>query len=181
MKKALGLGLLCVLVGCSDPHDPTGGGKLTITKYDNGKTALRGYVITDAVSEAHIKVGDWVYFFEDGQKEKQGTYLEDQMHGSWQFWLPDDSESWTAEYTNGEGSKNGRFTLTSDDLRGLLIQEAKANGASEEDIAGFVEFGLWSHSALQFYRLGLRHIRKYHMQSTNALAPLRLVDKKCLR
>ena len=55
MKKALGLSLLCLLVGCSDP---TGGGKLAITKHENGKTASRGYVITNAVSDEPIKVGD---------------------------------------------------------------------------------------------------------------------------
>jgi len=68
------------------------------------------------VSDEPIQVGDWVYFFEGGQKEKQGSYLEDQMHGTWTFWLPGGSESWTAEYTNGDGSKNGRFALTSDEI-----------------------------------------------------------------
>ena len=56
---------MSVLVGCSITR---GGGELTITKHENGKTAKRGFVITDAVSEAHMKVGDWVYFFENGQK-----------------------------------------------------------------------------------------------------------------
>ena len=38
MKKVLLLALLCVLVGCSDPLNMTGGGKLTITKHENGNT-----------------------------------------------------------------------------------------------------------------------------------------------
>ena len=108
----LGLGLLCVLVGCSEPHDPTGGGELAITKHRDGlTTASRGYVIPNTVSDEPIKVGDWVYYYKDGQKEKQGSYLEDQMHGTWTFWLPGGSESWTAEYKNGDGNKNGVQTL----------------------------------------------------------------------
>ena len=31
MKKALGPGLLCVLVGCSEPHERTGGAELAIS------------------------------------------------------------------------------------------------------------------------------------------------------
>jgi antitoxin component YwqK of YwqJK toxin-antitoxin module len=108
MEKALLVLSLLVLVGCDDP---TGGGKLAITKHENGKTSSRGYVIPNTVSDEPIKVGDWVYYYKDGQKEKQGSYLEDQMHGTWTFWLPGGSESWTAEYKNGDGNKNGVQTL----------------------------------------------------------------------
>jgi len=153
MKKALLALSLLALVGCDDP---TGGGKLAITKHENGKTASRGYVITNAVSDEPIKVGDWVYYYEDGQKEKQGSYLEDQMHATWTFWLPGGSEPWTAEYKNGEGSKNGRFTLTSDEIRDRNIQAQKANGASEEAL-GVDSQSQWPHSAVLFYRLGLEH------------------------
>ena len=87
MKKMLGLGLLCVLVGCSEPHDPTGGGELAITKHRDGlTTASRGDVIPNAVGDEPIKVGDWVHYLKDGQKEKQGTYVKDQMHGTWTFY-----------------------------------------------------------------------------------------------
>jgi antitoxin component YwqK of YwqJK toxin-antitoxin module len=103
MKKALGLGLLCVLVGCSDP---TGGGKLTITKHDNGKTASRGFLLND-----DIKVGAWIYFYEDGLTlMKHGRYVNGQMHGQWSFLMPDATSSWTAEYKHGEGSRNGLTT-----------------------------------------------------------------------
>ena len=68
MNKVLGLGLPCVLAGCVALHDSTGGGRRAISKYENGETASRGYVITNPVSNAPIKVGEWVYFFEDGKK-----------------------------------------------------------------------------------------------------------------
>jgi hypothetical protein len=54
MKKALGIALLCVLVGCSEPHDPTGGGKLAITKHANGTTASRGYILLRLVVMVQI-------------------------------------------------------------------------------------------------------------------------------
>jgi hypothetical protein len=78
MKNIALLISLLFLVGCDDP---TGGGKLTITKHENGKTASRGYMLND-----HIKVGDWIYFYDDGSKEKVGRYFEDQMHGVWTSW-----------------------------------------------------------------------------------------------
>jgi antitoxin component YwqK of YwqJK toxin-antitoxin module len=113
MKKVLVLFLLCVLVGCSDL---TGGGKLTITKYEDGKTATRGYLLGD-----QIKVGSWVYFDDSGKREKQGRYVEGQMHGEWTFWLPDGSESWTATYEHGEGPRNG------------MIVELHDNGQKKRD------------------------------------------------
>ena len=99
MRKALGFALLSVLAGC---NDPTGGGKLTITKHENGKTASRGYMLTD-----HIKVGDWVYFFENGQMCQRGRYVDHQRHGTWTFWLAEGGPPWTATYTYGRGPENG--------------------------------------------------------------------------
>ena len=90
---------LSLLVGCSDP---TGGGELTITKHKNGRTASRGYVIEDAVDDKHIKVGDWVYFFGNGNKEKEGRYFEDQMHGNWTFWHENGQKLSEGEYKNGK-------------------------------------------------------------------------------
>ena len=102
MKKMLGLGLLCALVGCSDPHDPNGGGKLAITKHENGATASRGYVITNAVSDEPIKVGDWVYYYEDGQKEKQGSFFEGQREGGWTFWYENGQKRFEGTYRDGK-------------------------------------------------------------------------------
>lgn len=107
IKMALAIPLLFVLVGCSDR---TGGGTLTTWKRGNGKTASRGYVLNDSIT----KVGDWVYFFDNGEMEKAGRYVEGQRHGTWTFWLPGGSESWTAEYRNGEGPKNGFRTVWED-------------------------------------------------------------------
>ena len=149
MKKALGIALLSALVGCSDS---TGGGKLTITKHDNGKTASRGYMLND-----HIKVGDWVYFFEDGKREKEGGYVEDQMHGTWTFWLPDGSESWTANYKNGEGSKNGMFAEIGTEIRDEWIRDAKEAGVSDEDISASMQRVLWGHSGTKMYRESVKH------------------------
>ena len=137
MKKALGLGLLCVLVGCSEPHDPTGGGKLAITKHENGKTASRGYVITNAVSDEPIKVGDWVYHYENGQKRSEGTCKNGKPEGVWTFtsktgvaitasfaggvepdmkwtdngWLVDGKEEgvWTYWHDNGQKKQEGTY------------------------------------------------------------------------
>ena len=159
MKKILVALSLLALVGCDDA---SGGGKLAITKHENGKIASRGYIIPTAGRHPNaagiepIKVGEWVYFYEDGQKEKQGTYLEDQMHGSWQFWLPGDSESWTSEYTNGEGSKNGRFTLTSEDVRDRFDQALKASGASPKQISMMSQMER-PQRAEGFYRFGKEH------------------------
>jgi len=102
MKTALGLGLLCVLVGCSVPHDPTGGGELAITKHENGTTASRGYVMTNLESDEPIKVGDWVYFYADGQKYKQGSYCEGLMEGVWTFWHENGQKKGAGTYKNGK-------------------------------------------------------------------------------
>lgn len=101
MKTVLGIALLSVLVACSEPHDPTGGGKLAIAKHENGRTASRGYMLND-----HIKVGDWVYFFEDGKKEKQGSYSEGQMQGTW-------------TYSNRFGEKDRECTYKNGEVEGL--------------------------------------------------------------
>ena len=61
MKTALLLSLASLLVACSDP---TGGGALTTTAHENGETASKGLVITDAESGTSAKTGDWVYFYE---------------------------------------------------------------------------------------------------------------------
>ena len=58
---------------------------MAITKHENSTTASRGYVITNAVSDEPIKVGDWVYCYENGQRE-QGSYFEDQKEGVWTEW-----------------------------------------------------------------------------------------------
>jgi antitoxin component YwqK of YwqJK toxin-antitoxin module len=126
MKKVLGLGLLCVLVGCSEPHDPTGGGELAITKHEDGKTASRGYVITNAVSDEPIKVGDWVYFYEDGQKEKQGSYLEDQMEGVWTRWDDKGNVTKTETYKNGKLVKEKALPALQEEER-LKQERAELN------------------------------------------------------
>ena len=115
MKKALGLALLCVLVGCSDP---TGGGKLTITKHENGQTASRGYLLND-----NIKVGDWVYFYENGKQEKQGSYFEDQMHGEWTFWHDNGQKESEGGYKVGK--RDGVWTLWDDQGNGTHVFEWK--------------------------------------------------------
>jgi antitoxin component YwqK of YwqJK toxin-antitoxin module len=148
MKKALVIGLLCVLVGCSDP---TGGGELTITKHGNGKTASRGYMLND-----HIKVGDWVYFFEDGQKEKQGTYHEDQKHGTWTFYGNGQKGS-ERPYKNGElegvwtswhenGKKWGETTYKDGQAEGVWTYwhdngQKKTEGTMKDD----KKDGVWTY------------------------------------
>ena len=100
MKNIALLISLLFLVGCDDP---TGGGKLTITKHENGKTASRGYMLND-----HIKVGDWIYFYDDGSKEKVGRYFEDQMHGAWTSWHKNGQKA--AEGTYKAGEEEGFWT-----------------------------------------------------------------------
>ena len=104
MKKMLVLGLLCMLVGCSDS---TGGGKFTIANHENGKTASRGFLLNN-----EVKVGEWIYFYEDGLTlMKRGRYVNGKMHGQWSFMMPDATSPWTAEYEHGEGPRNG-FEIT---------------------------------------------------------------------
>jgi antitoxin component YwqK of YwqJK toxin-antitoxin module len=106
MIKAPLFALLALFVGCSAS---TGGGRLTNTKHESGSAAATGYLVTDAVSKEDIKVGDWVYFYENGNKEKQGSYAQGKRHGAWTFWLSDGSSPWIAIYENGEGPRNGMF------------------------------------------------------------------------
>ncbi len=94
MEKALGLSLLCVLVGCSDP---TGGGMPTISKHDNGKTASRGYMLND-----HIKVGDWVYFDEDGRKSAETTYKNGKREGVSTEWHDNGQKLREGTWQNGK-------------------------------------------------------------------------------
>ncbi len=102
--------------------DPTGGGGITIGKHPNGRTAWRGYAIVDAITKEPIKVGEWVYFFEDGSKEKVGRFVEDQMHGEWTYWHDNGQKSkeglykdgkqegaWTYWHDNGQKSKEGLY------------------------------------------------------------------------
>lgn len=105
MKKVLGLCLLCIVIGCSVP---AGGGEVAIAIHEDGKIASRGYVITNAVSDEPIKVGDWIYFLEGGEKEKQGRYLEGQKDGVWTQWY--DNGQKRSEGTFEAGKKEGVWT-----------------------------------------------------------------------
>lgn len=80
----------CVLVGCSDP---TGGGKSTIMKHENGKTASRGLILND-----HITVGAWTCSYEDDLTlMKHGHQVKDQMHWKWSSLMPEATALWSAD------------------------------------------------------------------------------------
>ena len=102
MKTVLGSAWICVVVGCGGE---SAAGLQAITKHDNGNVASRGSMLND-----EAKVGEWVYFYDNGQKEKQGHYINNLMQGTWTFWLADGSDSWTAQYEKGAGANNGRIT-----------------------------------------------------------------------
>ena len=102
MKMVTGTALLCVVVGCSNAEDAD---PQTTTRHENGNIASRGNML-----DGQVKAGEWVYFYENGQKEKQGHYIENLQQGTWTFWLLDGSESWTAQYEKGTGNKNGRIS-----------------------------------------------------------------------
>lgn len=121
MKKVLGIALLSVLVGCIAS---AGGGKLTIAKHENGKTASTGYLLND-----NLKVGDWVYFFESGGKEKEGRYVEDQMQGAWTFWHANGRKRGEGTFKKGKPDGvwtywdgKGNFTMTETYKNGELLQ-----------------------------------------------------------
>ena len=135
MKAIFTLGLLCVLVGCSDA---TGGGKFTIANHENGKTASRGFLLDN-----EVKVGNWIYFYDDGLTlMKRGRYVNGKMHGQWSFLMPDATSPWTAEYEHGEGLRNG-FEITYHEngkksSEGLFKNGSKAGVWTEWDDKGDV-------------------------------------------
>ena len=68
MKKSLSVLSLLALVGC-EVFDPTGGGDKTIERYESGQRAYEGYLADDG-----SKVGIWTRWYDNGQKESEGTF-----------------------------------------------------------------------------------------------------------
>ena len=112
MKKALLLGLLYVLVGCSDS---TGGLKLTIKYYENGQKRSEATTRPNGKRE-----GVDTHWFDNGQKSSEWTYKDDHAEGVWTEW-----------YKNGQKRREG--TLKDHKLEGVLT-EWHDNGQKQSEV-----------------------------------------------
>lgn len=101
----LGIALISLFVACSDP---IGGGSLTITRHDNGAPASRGYLLN-----GHSKVGDWVYFYDSGHKEKEDRYIQDGKEGAWTFWHDGGQKKGGFTYRKGQAWPISRLLILS--------------------------------------------------------------------
>ena len=70
MKKVLGLGLLCVLVGCSAP---TGSGEPVIERYESGQKKKEG------TYKSGKREGVWTYWDDKGNVTKTETYKNGEL------------------------------------------------------------------------------------------------------
>ena len=116
MKKSLSVLSLLALVGC-EVFDPTGGGDKTIERYESGQRAYEGYLADDG-----SKVGIWTRWYDNGQKESEGTYKADKQEGIWTYWHENGQKKnegtykadklegiWTRWYDNGQKESEGTF------------------------------------------------------------------------
>jgi antitoxin component YwqK of YwqJK toxin-antitoxin module len=69
----------------------TGGGEKTVERYDHGQKKSEGYLLDDGT-----KVGLWTFWYENGQKESEGSYKNWEKEGIWTFW-----------YENGQKRSEG--------------------------------------------------------------------------
>ena len=84
---------LSLLVGCSDP---SGGGEMIAEEYANGQLKSRGYI-----KGKNIRTGGWTFWYEDGQKESEGRYVDHQREGLWTNWDENGQKS-KGEYKDGK-------------------------------------------------------------------------------
>lgn len=48
-----------------------------------------------------IKDGEFIYYYDNGQKESEGNYIQDKKEGEWKFYKPDGSLHLTCIYKDG--------------------------------------------------------------------------------
>lgn len=100
-KFAALISLLLALVACSEDG-----------KYSNGQTKMRFGAIKDKNGNL-IKQGDYIEWYENGQKKAQGFFIHDRMDGAFYEWYENGQMKSLRTYANGE--LNGTSTWWTED------------------------------------------------------------------
>ena len=99
--------MLGLLMGCSEEpvttggggkvNDPTGGGKKVIEHYSDGQKRSEGYML-----EGIVRVGHWTYWHKNGEKGKEGEFMDGKEHGYWTTWYENGQKRVESEYKDGK-------------------------------------------------------------------------------
>ena len=85
------IGSDCVLLG----QEPAS--RLVSKRSKSGQMCWRGYI-----QEPRTKVGLWTYWYENGQKRREGIFEEDAQAGLWLYWHANAVKSEEGHYSNGK-------------------------------------------------------------------------------
>jgi len=64
--------------------------------FENGKVKVIGELVD------FVKHGKWIYYFEDGQKEKEEVYHKGKLHGTFRRWSSEGVLMVESEYKEGK-------------------------------------------------------------------------------
>ena len=104
MKHSHFIKSLIALVGCDNP---TGGGRLVVTKHENGKTASRGYVAPVAQDGEPVKIGYWTLFWDSDGKKVSGHSAENLKEVAWNESTGTTTRNWKAPSAPAERKASG--------------------------------------------------------------------------
>jgi antitoxin component YwqK of YwqJK toxin-antitoxin module len=63
---------------------------------ESGKVVSKGIINEDGSRE-----GSWIYFFDDGEKKSEGTYVNNRQNGEWKFFFKDGINEQIGNFRNG--------------------------------------------------------------------------------
>jgi len=81
----------------------TGGGRMFIEEYASGSPKHRGYI-----KGQNVRTGEWVYWWENGQRQAEGRYVDHLEEGLWVGWHENGQKAFEGSFKNGE--KEGLWT-----------------------------------------------------------------------
>ena len=100
--------------------EETGGGEAFVEMHPNGEKKSSGYIFGK-----NVRVGEWTFWYESGQKESEGRYVDHQKDGPWTFYHENGKKDAEGEYK--EGQREGEWTAWNE------TGEKESEGAYEAD------------------------------------------------
>ncbi|QGJ71620.1 Hypothetical protein PBC10988_33270 [Planctomycetales bacterium 10988] len=126
------------------------------------------------------KQGKWTYFYKNGQREREGSFLQGVEEGEWVYWYPNGQRkqagqfetglrqgNWTFWYENGQKFKEGKFQRDRQVGKWNFWHEngQRARSGVYQDGAEYGEWLAWSEDGKPYSQL-------YAGQGRSDLAPL---------
>ncbi len=101
--------ILIIMLGCRGGNNPYRIFKKEINQYDKqGNKQGLWEIYSDSVLVAKGSYSDnqedglWMFWYENGQKKKEGNFIKGQQTGIWVEWYNDGGLMWKGTYENGK-------------------------------------------------------------------------------